>query len=366
MHVKLQSGIALFTCSCLVSVASAPSSVGFMVTGGQAQVDGSMVRGNSTLFQGSLVRAGDVTSDLVFPGGTNLLLQPGSTARVYRDYAVLENGTATQHGSHGYVIADGLRISSPSPLGAIIVGMTDRSHLEITAQSGTAEVRNQAGGLVARLETGKAASFVVQDQNAAPTGSPAPASSQGSSAATAAVGTQLTIHGILRKDHAGKYGHYLLTDLASNVTYELQGSELEDLVGGSVEVTGSIFDAAPAAGAVKVVSVSDIHQMPLGEISGSATAANATPAAPPTPSGDELPTNGAGPEVGATPEAKAPPEPTPAPEVSSEPAAAPEPPPLPIHTDTAKVLIIVGLAAGIGVGVALGLAGGKSSTVSPE
>jgi hypothetical protein len=37
-----------------------------------------------------------------------------------------------------------------------------------------------------------------------------------------------------------------------------------------------------------------------------------------------------------------------------------------VHSDTAKVLIIVGIAAGAAVGVALGLAGGKSSTVSPE
>ena len=45
---------------------------------------------------------------------------------------------------------------------------------------------------------------------------------------------------------------------------------------------------------------------------------------------------------------------------------APTPPPLPQHSDTAKILVIVGLAAGAVVGVALGLGGGKSSTVSPE
>jgi hypothetical protein len=151
----------------------------------------------------------------------------------------------------------------------------------------------------------------------------------------------------------------LLTDVASKVVYELQGPDLDDLVGASVEATGSTFDTAPADGASKVLSVSDIHQMPMTEIRGE-TPANPAPgttaAAPPTPSGDTVPANGAGPEVGATPEATAPPEP----------AAPSQPPPLPVHSDTAKILLIVGVAAGAVVGVALGLGGGKSSTVSPE
>jgi hypothetical protein len=44
----------------------------------------------------------------------------------------------------------------------------------------------------------------------------------------------------------------------------------------------------------------------------------------------------------------------------------PQPPPLVVHSDTTKILVIVAIAAGAAVGVALGLGGGKSSTVSPE
>jgi hypothetical protein len=367
MLVKLQSAVSLLTCGCLVSLAASPSNIGFVVTSGQAQVDGSVVRGNSTLFQGSLVQAGSVTSDLMLPGGSNLLLQPGSAVKVYREYAVLQNGTATQRGSQGYALfADGLRVSSLSPAGAVVVGVQDRSHLEVAAQGAAAEVRNRAGVLVARLEPGKGLSFAIQAPSQgvpSPNGSqPSPASpaSPQDSAGPAAgqnagvLGPQLTIHGILRKDHAGTYGHFLLTDLATNVTYELQGSGLDDLVGGSVEATGSVV-ATTLAGASKTMYVSDIHQITIGEIAGNSPAK--TPdAVPPTPSGDTPPASGAGPEVGATPEAKAPPE------VSSEPT----PPPLVVHSDTTKILVIVGIAAGAGVGVALGLAGGKSSTVSPE
>ena len=61
MHVKLQSAISLFTCGCLVSVAASPSSIGFVVTRGQGQVDGAVFRGNSTLFQGNVVLAENAT-----------------------------------------------------------------------------------------------------------------------------------------------------------------------------------------------------------------------------------------------------------------------------------------------------------------
>ncbi len=361
MLVKLQSAISLFTCGCLVSVAASPSSIGFVVTSGQVQVDGAAVRGNSTLFQGNVVRAGDATSDLMFPGGSNLLLQPGSTVTVFREYGVLEHGAAVQRG-HQALLADGLRVYSLSPQGAVLVDVQDKSHLKVTAQGGPAEVRNPAGLLVARLEPGKALNFSVQPQSSTPTPpqqNPAPPAGE---QAPPPQGAQLTVHGILRKDHPGRYGHFLLTDMATNVTYELQGPDLDDLVGASVEVTGSTYDRAAAEGASKVMAVSDIHQMPLSEIRGETPAPtpgarrNTPAAAPPTPSGDTVPANGAGPEVGATPEATAPPEPT----------APANPPPLPVHSDTAKILVIVGVAAGAVVGVALGLGGGKSSTVSPE
>ncbi len=364
MHIKLQSAISLFTCGCLVSMAASPSSVGFVVTSGQVQVDGAVVRGNSTLFQGNVIRAGDATSDLMFPGGANLLLQPGSTVTVFREYGVLEHGAAVQRGHHA-LVADGLKVSSLSPQGAVFVDVQDKSHLKVTARNGPAEVRNPAGLLVARVEPGKALSFVVQvsQQNSTPSQqNPTPAAGE---QAPPPAGVQLTLHGILRKDHPGRYGHFLLTDMATNVTYELQGPGLDDLVGASVEVTGSTYDTAAAPGASKVMSVSDIHQMPLSEIRGETPTnpapgtpgASTPPAAPPTPSGEIPPSNGAGPEVGATPEATAPPEPT---------TTTAQPPPLPQHSDTAKILVIVGVAAGAVVGIALGLGGGKSSTVSPE
>lgn len=364
MLIKLQSAISLVTCGCLVSLGASPSSIGFVVTNGEAVVDGATVQRNSTLFQGSLVRTGDTTSDLMLPGGSNLLLQPGSSANVYSDHAILRQGTATERGGHGYVVfADGLRVSTPSPDGAFVVGLKDRSHLDVSAQGAAAEVRSSAGVLLARLDAGKSLGFAVQD----PPQTPAAPANPRDTPATATPGApepgqQLTMHGIVRKDHAGSYGHYLLTDVNSHLTVELRGGAgMDDLVGGSVEVTGTVLATNPAGGASRVLSVSDIHQMTMSEISPETAEPAPAPerapaAAPPTPAGDAT-AAGPGPETSAQPAASAPAEP------GLDQSA---PPPLPVHSDTAKVLIIVGLAAGAGVGVALGLAGGNHSTVSPE
>ena len=109
-----------------------------------------------------------------------------------------------------------------------------------------------------------------------------------------------------------------------------------------------------------MVSVSDIHQMPLTELPGATTTTAPSATAPatgiPVPSGDATPSpNGAGPAVAANPEQPS------SPDANTTPAS----PPLKTHSDTAKILVIVALAAGAVVGVALGLGGGKSSTVSP-
>ena len=162
---------------------------------------------------------------------------------------VLQKGAVIQRGTHG-LVADGPKISSLSTQGAIVVGMKDKSHLEVAARGGPAEVRtfhrsscsSPGGGQGAELcYTGSAAELnlgtVAAEFGPTNFGQSATPAGQASSPA----GAQLTLHGVLRKDHPGRYGHYLLTDIATNVTYELQGSGLDDLVGASVEANGQHF-----------------------------------------------------------------------------------------------------------------------------
>ena len=78
MVLRTQSLIALLTCACFVASASTTSGIGIVVTNGQALVDGTVVRGNSTLFQGSEIKAGESVSNIRLSDGTDLDLAAGS------------------------------------------------------------------------------------------------------------------------------------------------------------------------------------------------------------------------------------------------------------------------------------------------
>ncbi len=237
MFLRLQSAVSLFTCSCLISVASAaPSNIGLVMTTGEIQIDGSSVRGNSALFSGSLISSGDANSSLQFSDGTNAVMKPGASMLVYREHSVLQKGITMQRGLDKHtVVADGLRISGTSPDTAALIGVKDATHVEVAGQSGEAEVRTAAGNLVARVEPGKTLSFALD-----------------AAAGTPANGVKL--FGILRP-------HYLLTDEQTNITYQLQGSDLDALIGASVQVTGTVVGSAAGGPAPSVVSVSNIMKL---------------------------------------------------------------------------------------------------------
>lgn len=236
MLLRLQSAISLFTCSCLISAASAtPSNIGIVMTTGEVQVDGSSVRGNSALFSGSRVLSQDAISNLQFSDGTNAVMRPGASMTVYRERSVLQMGVTMQRRVDKHpVFADGLRIAGVTPNAVALIGVKDASHIEVAAQEGETDVWTSTGNLVARVEPGKTLSFAINT-----TGGPA---------------NGVKLHGILRP-------HYLLTDEQTNVTYQLQGSGLDMLVGASVEATGTVLGGNPAAGTPPVVAVSNVVKM---------------------------------------------------------------------------------------------------------
>ena len=111
------------------------------MTSGQVQVDGTVVHGNSTLFQGGEVAGRRASVRLYVSRGANRSCSLAPRQGL-REHAVLERGAAIQRGNSGYaLIADGLKVSSLSQQGAVIVGLKGSSHLEVTAQGGVAEVR---------------------------------------------------------------------------------------------------------------------------------------------------------------------------------------------------------------------------------
>jgi len=237
MFLKIQAAISLFTCTCMLGATTVPtSSIGTVTTNGEMQVDGSTIRSNSTLFDGSVVQTSAVRSDVRLSDGSQVVLNPDSRMTLYRDHAVLERGLTMQHnaGKHA-VIANGLKVSSETPDGVVLVGIQNPTHMEVAARSGAADVRTPAGNLVARIEPGKTLSF-----NTAPEENVSPSS--------------IKIAGILRP----VAGHFVLTDAQSGLTFQLQGSNLAAYSGTPVQVIGMVSSVVPTvSGASRVVDVSD-------------------------------------------------------------------------------------------------------------
>lgn len=252
MFLKAQAAISLFTCTCMLGAATVPaSSIGTATANGEMQVDGSSIRSNSTLFDGSVLQTSRVRSDVRLADGSQLVLNPDSRITLYRDRGVLQQGLAMQRNADKHaIVANGLKVASEAPSGTVLVDIQNSTHMKVEAQRGAADVRTAAGDLVARIEPGKALSF-----DTAPRESLLPAS--------------IKIAGTLRPIS----GQYALTDKVSGVTFQLRGANLATYAGSPVQVIGMIASATPSVpGASRVVDVSQAS--PEAAVSENAAAGN--------------------------------------------------------------------------------------------
>ena len=212
-------------------------SIGMAVANGSFQLDKSKVSGNATLFDGSLIETGAVSSDLVLQNGARLRLGTESQAMVHQDRLVLEKGQSEINAAPGYSIeALGLRTAPDSPQSRLIVTYSGPARIQVAALMGSARVSGANGIVVANIPAGTALELDPQAAGAA---------------------TPSSISGVLQS----KNGAFLLPDDLSRVTYTLVGGGLDAFAGKCVEVTGGI-DASvqPAAGSSQVIRVLTIKE----------------------------------------------------------------------------------------------------------
>jgi hypothetical protein len=232
----LKSLLSLIAAGSLSVALAATSSIGFIRSTGEFRVNGSTIRGSSTLFDGNVVETTASRSVLQLSGG-QVTLAPQSRAKVFHDRLVLEKGTGVVKEAGSEVIeAETLRISPSAKNSVLQVEVTGPSHVAVGALLGAGEVRNSAGVLVASLHPGLGLAFDAQ----------------------AGASTSVTMTGVV----VFKNGSYFLTDATTGVTVELVGADFAKDVGKNVSITGSIVSGAPApAGASEVVQVSSIHRV---------------------------------------------------------------------------------------------------------
>ncbi len=216
-------------------VFASPLPIGVAKASGQFRLDNASVRSNITIFDGSTVESGASRSELVLNTGTRVMLTPNSRGKVFSDRTLLERGVSELTGSGTYRIeALNLKVLPQSANSVAQVGVNTSNHLVVTAKGGPVDVRNATGVLVAMVMPGNAMEFDPQ---------------------AAGASTATKISGVLIK----KDGKFLLRDSTTNVTFEVQGSDVEKYVGKNVEVVGAtISGVAPAAGASQVVNASSV------------------------------------------------------------------------------------------------------------
>jgi len=250
--------LSLLAASACLATSAAPSTIGTVRSVGDFRVDGSVVRGNSTIFDGDVIETA-ASRSVVQLGSVQLTLAPDSRAKIFSDRTVLEKGTGMLRESAGHLFeADSLRIAPAAKDSVVQVDVKSTSRISVYAFAGGAQVRNSSGLLIASLNPGMALEFDT------------PGQSGGSTAVT------ITVM-VTTKD-----GIFFMKDATTNVIAQIKGKDkdLAKLVGKRTEVTGSLIpDATPVAPATEVIAMVKSRILGGGALPATAGAAGTAGAA---------------------------------------------------------------------------------------
>jgi len=241
MLKKLQV-VAVLMCMSSYSVAGTVS-IGTASARGDMRVDNYAVKGNATLFNGSVVETGQATVDLRLEKGTEITMATGSLGTLYSDRLVLQRGK-TEFASNAFKLqARGLRVTPAEPNSRGVVSMEQGNKVEVAALTGSFSVTNELGVPLASVHSGMGMSFDVQAAN-----DNGQCTSQKSFSARGIVSCE---------DHH----YYIATDMdprtGAEIRYELTGKDFKSYVGKKIEVTGTLrCGAVGAGGALGAVTVS--------------------------------------------------------------------------------------------------------------
>lgn len=163
MFKKLQVIAVLF---CFLSYANAGAiSIGTVSARGDLRVDNYNVKGNATLFDGSVVETDLASADLRLAKGVEIKLSTASQGTLYRDHIVLEKGEGELLSSTGYQVqANGLHVVSIEPNSRGVVSIRQGKSVEVASLVGSLGVTNDQGVVLANILPGQTYSFAMQAQ----------------------------------------------------------------------------------------------------------------------------------------------------------------------------------------------------------
>ncbi len=237
LHSTIRAIGILMTIGGLTAVPAIAPAIGVATADGSFLVDRSAVRGNATLFPGTIVETTNVGSTLRIDDRVRLRLGTLSRGRVFPDRLVLEAGESSiEQGSRYRVVAGDLQIVPSSSDATARIALDASRRVSVEVASGDLQVLSSEGTLLALAHSGRRLEFDPQASGAAP---------------------PFTVTGCLVVTE----GRYFLKDDTASVTFELTGADLSPNAGQRVEVSGTEA-AATAPGAAKKIRVIRVKHLP--------------------------------------------------------------------------------------------------------
>jgi len=234
---KLQIAAIL---SCMLSYAAAGTvSIGTASVRGNMRVDNYLVKGNATLFNGSVVETDQATANLRLNKGTQITLSTNSRGTMYSDHAVLQQGETQVIASNSFQLQAGpVHVFPNLPNSVGVVTLRPDNSVEVASLSGSFGVSSNNGIMLANVHPGRVVSFEMQ--------------------AAGASQTAFSGVGIVSFEN----GAYVLTT-DEDVKYVLTCRDSHKYVGDKVYVTGTVEapagQAPGAQGTLLCVKTMDIN-----------------------------------------------------------------------------------------------------------
>jgi hypothetical protein len=250
MQFSSRSSIWLsLICASIATLSASPPVIGVARSRGAFMIDNASVPGNATILDGTSVTTMEQPSNVRLKTGQNLILGSTSTATIYQNRLLLQRGVAEVDRLSAYRVEAGkLLIGASSPDAGIRVSVDGGQQVQVAATGGSAEVRNLDGLLVARILPGTALQLQPAGNN-----------------------TSADLRGRLTSES----GKFFLTDETTKVKWEVQGKNLNELVGKRVHLVGSTMPPAQPGepGIIEVASTTVLKGAAAAGAGGGATGA---------------------------------------------------------------------------------------------
>ncbi len=229
---KLQVAVIL---SCMLSYAAAGTvSIGTVNARGSMRVDSYLVKGNATLFDGSVVETDQATADLRLSKGTQITMSTSSRGTLYSDRLVLQQGETELAASKPFQLqANGIHVTPSEANSRGVVSLKADHTVEVSSLSGSFGVTNDQGILLANIRPGRVLSFAMQ---------------------SGANPNTFSGTGLVSLENGA---YYLTTE--ENTKYVLTCKDAHKFVGDKVVVSGAIQGGPGGVGSTLCVKSMDIN-----------------------------------------------------------------------------------------------------------